>query len=129
MRNFGQEIRIFGNTSFHFLTKTNFEFFQNVSLLKVILGLGILGLGILSCHRLRVISHQLKSWNWSHNKVEDSNNKAVGHHRHIFRPLILLKMPFKRLIMFFFQKILSSSNFAIFPDWKTFWIFFCKKTS
>ena len=57
-------------------------------------------------------------------------NKTAGYHRHIFRPPIFLKMPFKRKKAFFFSKnTLSSSNFVIFPNFKQVFliIFFQKK--
>ena len=51
--------------------------------------------------------------------IEDSINTTAGYHGHIFRPTILLTMPFKRMKVFFFFKKYSSSNFD-FSNLKTF---------
>ena len=42
--------------------------------------------------------------------METENDKTVGNHWHIFRPPILLKMPFKGTKTFFSQKILIYKN-------------------
>ena len=58
-----------------------------------------------------------------------SFNKTAGYHWQIFCPLLFLKMLFKRMKLFFFEKnTLSSSNFVIFPKLEIFWLFL-QKTS
>ena len=45
-------------------------------------------------------------------------NKAVGYHQYIFRLLILVKMPFKKIKAFFFKKL--SFIFSNFSNFKIF---------
>ena len=46
----------------------------------------------------------------------------AGHHRHIFCPLILLQIRFRKTKVFFRKKILSSANFIDFSKFKIFTI-------
>ena len=57
---------------------------------------------------------------------KDEKINTAGYHRHVFRPPILLKMPFKKMKAFFFQKIALIK----FCNFSKFWnlLIFCKKT-
>ena len=48
-------------------------------------------------------------------------NKTADHHRHIFNPPNMQKIPFRRMKAFVFQNILSSENFDNFPKIKFYW--------
>ena len=54
------------------------------------------------------------------------NNKTTAHNRHIFRPLVLLKIRFKKDQNVFSKKILTSVNLDNFSNTKIFW--FLQKT-
>ena len=58
--------------------------------------------------------------NWINSEFTFIYNKTAGHHRHIFRPLFLLKIPFSR-IKAFSRKNTTFYNFWLFSISDIFW--------
>ena len=55
--------------------------------------------------------------------VEENENKTAGNHPYFFHLPILVKMPFKRMKVFFFKTLFRFSNFSKFKEF----LIFCER--